>query len=99
MKPLTVDRLTARMNDDDWASLRGAVHCALYNVGDAPDSELDRAALTEVLRRLPEMLRESAFQWGFADSAVGDSTIDFLQGRLEDLGSLDAFLGSAAVHS
>lgn len=92
MKPLTVELLAAQMEDHDWAALFGAISCALYNVGDAPDSSLDRKALTEVLRRLPQRLQKDAFHHGFEEPAVADGIIQFVQHRLEELGSLDALL-------
>lgn len=99
MQPLTVELLTDSMMDEGWASLAGAVSCALYNVGDAPDGFLDRAVLTEVIRRLPSVFWSDAFRLGFAHSQVSHDVVNFLQEKFEALGSLDAFLASSEAHA
>jgi len=94
MNELTAERLTAQMQENDWASLYGAISCALYNVGDAPDASLDRQAQIEVLRRLPATLRARSAQHGFEDDIV-----EFLQDAFEASGSFEAFLQTSKEQS
>jgi hypothetical protein len=97
MELLTFALLTDSMVDEGWSSLAGAVSCALYNVGDAPDGPLERPVLTEVIRRLPDFIQHDAFRLGFNNCHVSHYVVNFLQGRFEELGSLDAFLQTPVV--
>lgn len=94
MTPTTLPMLTDSIPDKGWAALAGAVACALYCMGDAPDVPLDRTLLTNVVSRLPYVLRQDALHLGFDHDDVCHGVVDFLQSRFAELESLSAFLQS-----
>jgi len=94
MKPLSIELVTAHMEDDDWSSLHDSVYCALYNTGLAPAGKLSNDILAEVLRRIPQHVWAAALSWGFSDTVAGDNIVEFLLPRFKALGSFEAFLQS-----
>jgi hypothetical protein len=87
------------MLDESWSALAGAVSCALYNVGDAPEGAFDRETLTQVIRRLPFPILAEAFRHGFDNDLVGINVVNHLQAQFEEPGSLATFLQGSAVLS
>lgn len=92
MKSLTFDMIRGLMEEHDWNSLHDACYCALYDDSGEDAPILSRDLLEQIARRLPSHLLGLAAQWGCSDTGFRDSVYEFIQEKVKELGSLDAFL-------
>jgi len=95
MTTLRVEEQLQALDERDWDALYAVIFVTLSRAGFMPRASLSRDVLPEIVRRLPKPLQEMTFAWGAKDVVVADNLARHLRERLQETGSLEAFLQTA----